>query len=218
MVIEAGKRGTCPHCKTPNRFENSINNNELVLGAWNVTNGLNDHNKILRLCRCTDCGENIVFFGETMVHPIGSTRHPCPKEVPTNVSNDYKEACLVEHLSPKAAAALTRRCLQNMLHEQGIKKKDLSKEIDEAMKNLPSHLNSAIDAIRGVGKFAAHPIKSKNTGLIMEVEEGEAEWNLNTIEQLFDFYYVQPSITKAKNEALDLKLKSAGKLGTKKPK
>ena len=89
-----------------------------------------------------------------MVHPIGSTRPPCPKEVPASISNDYKEACLVEHLSPKATAALARRFLQNIFHEQGIEKDNLSQEIDEVIKKLPSHLSESIDSIRNIGNFA----------------------------------------------------------------
>jgi len=211
MVIEIGNRGTCPHCKTPNRFEEAIDHNGHTISFRNITNGLNDHNKILRLCRCTNCGENIIFFGETMIHPIGSTRPPFPKEIPVNISKDYKEACLVEHLSSKASAALARRCLQNMLHEQGISKRNLSEEIDEAMNTLPSHLSEAIDAIRTIGNFAAHPIKSTNTGDIVDVEDGETEWILDVLEQLFDFYYVQPAKTQAKRNILNIKLVDAGK-------
>jgi hypothetical protein len=36
-----------------------------------------------------------------------------------------------------------------------------------------------IDAIRNVGNFAAHPLKSTNTGLILDVEPSEAEWPLD---------------------------------------
>ena len=98
-----------------------------------------------------------------------------------------------------------------MLREQGIKKKNLSEEIDEAMKSLPSHLSEAIDSIRNIGRFAAHPIKSTNTDSILDVENGEASWNLDVLEQLFDFYYVQPAKTKEKKDALNQKLKEAGK-------
>ena len=45
----------------------------------------------------------------------------------------------------------------------------------------------------------------------MEVEPGEAEWNLDVLEALFDFYFVQPSILQAKLAALNAKLKEAGK-------
>ena len=200
-----------PHCKTANRFEQAINHQNHAYSFMNVTNGHDDGNAILRLCRCTNCGEIIIFFSENMIYPLGSSRKPCPKEVPIEIAEDYKEACLVEHLSSKATAALARRCLQHIFHNQGINKQNLSEEIDDAMKNLPSHLSETIDSIRNVGNFAAHPIKSTNTGLIVEVEEGEAEWNLDVIEQLFDFYYIQPTRTKLKKGILNTKLREAGK-------
>jgi hypothetical protein len=33
-----------------------------------------------------------------------------------------------------------------------------------------------LDAIRTIGNFAAHPIKSTSSGEIVDVEPGEAEW------------------------------------------
>ena len=78
-------------------------------------------------------------------------------------------------------------------------------------KNLPAHLADQIDGVRNVGNFSAHPIKSKSTGEIFEVEPGEAEWNLDTLEGLFDFHFVLPARIKERREALDKKLKDAGK-------
>jgi hypothetical protein len=46
-------------------------------------------------------------------------------------------------------------------------------------------LASAVDAVRNVGNFAAHPIKSKSTGDVLDVEPGEAEWLLDALERLF---------------------------------
>lgn len=211
MAIEADQRGKCPHCKLPNRFEKSVDHQNHKLSWINVVNGLDDHNKIINFCRCTECGENIIIYDEKVIYPIGFTRISSPIEVPANISQDFNEACLVESLSKKASAALARRCLQNMLHEKGITENNLSEEIDKAMIKLPSHLSEAIDAIRNIGNFATHPIKSKNTGEIVDVEEGETEWILDVLEQLFDFYYVQPALTQAKKDALNLKLQSAGK-------
>jgi hypothetical protein len=122
--------------------------------------------------------------------------------------------------SPKASAALSRRCLQNILRDHAkVKHQDLSKEIDEvlASKQLPSHLANDIDAVRNYGNFAAHPIKSTKTGEIVEVEPGEAEWNLDVLEGLFDFYFVGPAESKKKREALEKKLADAGKPALKKP-
>ena len=69
----------------------------------------------------------------------------------------------------------------------------------------------AIDAIRTIGNFAAHPIKSTNTGDIVDIEDGETEWILDVLEQLFDFYYVQPARTQVKRNVLNTKLVAAGK-------
>jgi Domain of unknown function (DUF4145) len=122
--------------------------------------------------------------------------------------------------SEKASAALSRRCLQHLLREKaGVKKGDLATEIQMVLdsKQLPSHLAEDLDAIRVVGNFAAHPIKSAQTGEIVEVEPQEAEWLLNVLEQLFDFYFVQPALAKAKRDALNAKLQGAGKPVMKQP-
>lgn len=129
-------------------------------------------------------------------------------------SKDYNEACLILTLSPKASAALSRRCLQNILREKaGVKKGDLANEIQQVIDSnkLPSHLSESIDAIRNIGNFAAHPLKSTATGEIVEVEPGEAEWLLDVLEALFDFYFVQPAILQAKRDALNKKLAGIGK-------
>lgn len=148
------------------------------------------------------------------VRPFASSRPPVPPEVEIIFASDYNEACLILTLSPKASAALSRRCLQNILREKAnVKKGDLANEIQQIIdsNSLPSHLSESIDAIRNIGNFAAHPLKSTSTGEIVEVEVGEAEWLLDVIEALFDFYFVQPSILKTKREALNKKLSEIGK-------
>jgi hypothetical protein len=173
--------------------------------------------------KCPACARAIIFLdsgiGEfdrkrSMVWPKGIARAPLPAEVPEEFAADYREACLVLTDSAKACAALSRRCLQHLLREKvRVKPSDLSKEIDEllASKALPSDLADAIDAIRNLGNFAAHPLKSSNTGLILDVEPGEAEWLLDVLEDLFDFYFVRPAKLAAKRAALDKKLAEANK-------
>jgi hypothetical protein len=65
--------------------------------------------------------------------------------------------------------------------------------------------------VRHIGNIAAHPIKSKNPGEIIEVEPGEAEWLLDILEGLFDFYFVQPAKLKRNKDSLNEKLTAAGK-------
>ena len=118
----------------------------------------------------------------------------------------------MESLSKKASAALARRCLQNLLRFQKITGKNLNEEIDLAIKTLPPYLAESIDAIRQIGNYAAHPAKTEKTGEILDVEAGETEWILNTLEQLFDFYYVAPAKIQEKRDALNAKLSEIGKL------
>lgn len=157
---------------------------------------------------------------EFLVYPKVPSRTPLSKDIPDEYSKDYSEACLTLADSPKASAALSRRCLQHLLREKaGIKKGNLASEIQQVLDigKLPTHLLDSLDAIRNIGNFAAHPIKSTASGEIIDVEPGEAEWNLDVLESMFDYYFVQPVLLKKKRDALDVKLKKAGKPEMKKP-
>lgn len=124
------------------------------------------------------------------------------------------EACAVLPLSSKASAALSRRILQDILREHfSIKHSSLANEIEDfiGLKDVPSYLSQAVDAIRNIGNFAAHPLKDTNTGEIVDVEPGEAEWLLDVIESLFDFTFVQPTRLEQRRKSLNEKLKALGK-------
>lgn len=151
------------------------------------------------------------------IFPIGANRGPVPSEVPAAIANDYIEACNVLTISAKASAALSRRCLQNMLRAGGYKDKDLAREIDQLLaesdpkKALPHKLRETIDAIRNFGNFSAHPIDDKTTLQVIAVEPEEAEWCLEVIEELLDHFYVGPTAAAAKKAALNAKLAASGK-------
>ncbi|SEA39845.1 protein of unknown function [Thiothrix caldifontis] len=136
------------------------------------------------------------------------------QEVPDDYRDDFLEAHAASDYSAKASAALSRRLLQKIFREKlGIKKRDLSQEIEEFVSNAhaPSYLTDAVDAIRQIGNFAAHPIKYENSGEIVEVESGEAEWLLEVLESLFDFVFVQPTKLAQRRITLNQKLKALGK-------
>jgi Domain of unknown function (DUF4145) len=157
------------------------------------------------------------FYDErtsSLVRPKVAGRPPIPSDVSEKYAEDYRHACLVLADSAKASAALSRRCLQLLLRDEAnVVHQDLYKEIQELLdrQTLPSHIAESLDAVRVVGNFAAHPVKSQSTGEIVAVETGEAEWNLDVIEALFDFYFVAPARTKARKDALNKKLSDAGK-------
>ncbi len=152
--------------------------------------------------------------GEIVVYPEEMSRFPPPAEVPSPLREDYLEACLTLTLSPKASAALSRRSLQTLLRGYAkVRPSNLEDEIQQVLDSggLPSHIAEALDGVRNIGNFAAHPIKSLQTGQIADVEPGEAEWLLDTLEDMFDFYFVKPARLKKRREKLDAKLKEHGK-------
>ena len=146
---------------------------------------------------------------KVLIRPKGTTRPPVPTEVPPKFAEDYREACLVLSDSPKASAALSRRCLQLILREKaGVRGRTLYEEIEQAKKlgNLPSGLVELLDVPRRVGNVAAHPTEDSATGLIVDVEPGEAEWCLEVIEALYDHFFVTPAKNAERLLRLDQKM------------
>ena len=151
----------------------------------------------------------------SLVHPKATNRQPVPAEVPEEFTADYREACLVLTDSPKASAALSRRCLQHILQEKSGAKtqNNLAKTIEEVIGDpkTPCDVAESLDMVRNIGNFSAHPNKSTNTGGIVPVEPVEAEWCLEVIEMLFELYFVRPSEIQRRRDRVDEKLADTGK-------
>jgi hypothetical protein len=149
--------------------------------------------------------------------PRSGAYPPPPTQVPATIAADYREANEVLSISPKASAALSRRCLQAVLTAAGYTDRNLAdqvqKVIDEtsAAKALPSALRDSLDAIRQFGNFSAHPITDQTTLQIIDVEEGEAEWSLELLVDMFEHYYVRPAVAAEKRATLAEKLSAARK-------
>ena len=154
------------------------------------------------------------YYYECLIYPQSKNNFEISDEVPKEYRQDFDEAIKVIEISPKSSAALSRRCLQNLFHNYlNISDKSLASEIDKFinLSNVPSYILEAVDAIRNIGNFAAHPIKDKNTGVIVDVEEGEAEWLLEVLRLLFDFYFTMPKIHEKRKNTLNEKLLKLGK-------
>jgi hypothetical protein len=127
-----------------------------------------------------------------------SSSKPQPDVIPLPLREDYYESCSIKELSPKASAALSRRCLQGMIRDFcGIAKGTLDKEITalrtavtdgNAPKGVTEESVDAIDHVRTVGNIGAH--MEKDINLIVEVEAGEAQVLLELVESLFEEWYV----------------------------
>lgn len=219
----------CPHCSI--HFHERWAQELLCWGQNNPMKSETDNGTgywSYRSTRCAGCNGFIIDIALTknkapiegswhQVFPVGANRGPVPTEVPPSIARDYIEACNVLAISANASAALSRRCLQNILRAHDYKARDLAHEIElllnetDPMKALPRKLRETVDSIRNFGNFAAHPTDDKATLELIDVEPHEAEWCLETIEELFEHFYVGPAAAKAKKAALDAKLAASGK-------
>jgi hypothetical protein len=215
----------CPHCATAVKYDWEATYPEAIDEKKNTGTEI-------AYATCPNCENIVVYlqagslstknFGGVYIEDIEWELLIYPKnlridnsdDIPKDYLEDYEESLKVLSGSPKASAALSRRLLQNILREEyTIKENSLSQEIDKFInrKGIPSHITDAVDAVRNIGNFAAHPIKDKNTGEIVPVEFGEAEWLIEVIEALFDFTFIQPIKLKRRREELNIKLKNMGK-------
>lgn len=221
--------GKCPHCQhivffdAPEEVLYARGGGQSTYPTYLVTGNKEESVRVYS-SQCPNCKKPIVTaaimegvkLSSRLVHPYNVVR-AVAQEVPKEIREDFLEAAAVLSTSEKASAALSRRCLQQLLTDRGYKKENLNDQIEQAIKDLPKGLGENVDAIRTTGIFAAHPIKYKSTGEIVDVEPQEAEWNLDVLEGLFDYFYVKPKQEEEKRKKLDAKLKEAGKRPLKKP-
>ncbi len=220
----------CPHCQiaihpdfevTQLTHKSSLNIGVNGRGRqlqWTISNMVcpSCHKAIFSLKGAN--GPSISEFS-AIVYPKAGIKLPAPQEVPTDIAEDFNEASTVFADSPKASAALSRRGLQSVLRNLGFEQHNLADAIQAALDAtiFPLTLAENLDAIRGIGNFAAHPIKGANAMAIAEVEPEEAEWNLDVLEELFDYVYVQPTKSKVRRDKLNEKLLAHGKKPLAKP-
>jgi hypothetical protein len=225
--IGLNRRGPCPHCGVTIELTAPIGG----LPSGSYTDNGEQRNISVSNGTCPACHRIVILAFEQQLlklanqtlqpGPLIQTRYIWPTatlprqispEVPAGIKSEYLEAASVIALSEKASAALSRRCLQLVLRDTaGTRSKDLADQIEEVLPTLPGYLQQQLDAVRNIGNFAAHPMKSKSTGEMVDVEPGEAEWNLDVLDLLFDFYFVQPKIAQEKRAALNKKLADLGK-------
>lgn len=118
-----------------------------------------------------------------------SKAKPFPSFIPQQILDDYREACLVNDLSPKASATLSRRALQGIIRDfWGMTKNRLIDEINELKGKVDQPTWEAIDAVRSIGNIGAH--MEKDINLIVDVEPEEAELLIGLIEILLKDWYM----------------------------
>ena len=128
-----------------------------------------------------------------------SSAKPQPDYIPEPIIEDYKQACRIRDLSPKASATLSRRCLQGMIRDFcDIRENTLHKEIGvlrkqvvegEGIRHVHKESVDAIDHVRTIGNIGVH--MEQDVNLVIDIEPDEAQILIGLIELLFHEWYVQ---------------------------
>jgi hypothetical protein len=204
--MSQGFNWRCPFCN----YNAAITSERLSIGTHIFDNGSKYGNRILKsvvvVCPNDECKEitltsilmeSVWFNGrwtegkeilKWQLLPPASIK-PFPSYIPTAILADYREACLIRDLSPKASATLARRCLQGMIRDfWGVSRLRLIDEINEIRPHLDAVTCEAIDAVRNIGNVGAH--MERDINLIVDVETQEAALLLGLIETLLTEWYV----------------------------
>jgi len=123
----------------------------------------------------------------SLIPPSSSKQFP--DYIPAAIRDDYKEACLIKDLSPKASATLSRRCLQGILRDfWKVKPGRLVDEIKQIKDRVDSMTWDAIESVRKLGNIGAH--MEKDIDVIVDVDSDEATLLIGLVETLLKEWYV----------------------------
>jgi hypothetical protein len=191
----------CAHCgsdfeATPHTFSLGIDQD----GTWQVTSA-----------RCPTCDRLVVTIGSKEganypAYPAASLRARLSADVPADLASEYWTAGQILPYSEEASAAISRRLLQRVLSGQaGAGYGGLAEQIRRAVSSsaMPPYLKEALETLALVAGLEVDEPKSYRCDSLARVNEGEAEWLLDVLKPLFEFYYVQPARLRRKRYAME---------------
>ncbi len=169
---------------------------------------------------------NIMYgVNGTRVNPSkgrDAVRKPAQPEVPKVIAEDYNEACQVLSDSPKASAALSRRCLQAILRptrregeapgpQQGNRRRCWRRSSSRPTWRMTSTPSAIMEISERIQSRAPVPVKSFQSSPVKRSGSSKSSSVYS------DFYFVGPAEPQRKRDALNKKLADAKKPPMKKP-
>jgi Domain of unknown function (DUF4145) len=177
-------------------------------------------------CHNLSCGRVLVRAEELLYDPMERSRleriperwfavprkpmsRPIDPFVKDPFRRNYIEASLILEDSPRMSAVLSRGILADLLEKfAGRSEYKLEDRIDKFIAD-PAHSASTVKDnlhhLRDIGNFGAHTKTNKLTGDIVEVGPEEAEWTLEVVESLFDYFIVGPEKNRQRRAEWDQK-------------
>ncbi len=227
-VYYQGSRVTCPHCQEkvnlgePMRVRGGQSwqqESEWVplTFHWVCSRGRSEWALVGFLCPVCDfpilvIGADIGLASGTpwpdqVIYPRFRSRAPDPA-VPEGIAKDWREAWAILDISPRASAALSRRCMEAILLEatSASPRTNLAGLLKLAEQRFPAHLHEELDHVRQLGNIAVHLKADGVTGEILDIEENEAQLMLQVLDDLLEFFYVQPARSRERRATLQAKI------------
>lgn len=159
-----------------------------------------------------EVGDSAVVTEAWLARPRFSTR-PVEELVPEGLRRDYREAAAILDLSPRMSAVLSRRILGDLLENYaGLTDNSLNAQINGfiANKSHPSQLRENLHYLREMGDFAAHT-QTDELERVIDVDREEAEWTLDVIDGLFDYFIIGPKRSERMRTGMAEKIRAAGR-------
>ena len=148
-----------------------------------------------------------------LARPRGGATRPVDPIVAAHYRRDFDEAASILDRSPRMSAVLSRRILADLLEEYAQKAQyNLADRIDSFNEDTthPRRLRENLHYLREIADLSAHT-KKNDQAAIVEVETAEAEWTLEVVERLLDYFIVSAAKDKAVRDEVDQKLKDTGR-------
>lgn len=186
--------------------------------------------------QCQNCQEIVIQIARTEANQSPPTETwvalPRRPNLPTLNSliadpfrKDYLEAWAILEDSPRMSAVLSRRLLADLLEKySNLKQFSLASRIDAFIADTrhPLWLRQNLHYLREAGDFGAHKQEDKTASsaatsqattepIILDVSKDEAQWTLDVIGDLFEYFIVAPEKDKEMRTAIDKKIAAANR-------
>jgi hypothetical protein len=145
---------------------------------------------------------------EWIARPRGGIR-PVDELVPDPLRTDYLEAAAILDLSPRMSAALSRRILSELLVRYAHRDEDnLTAKIEHFTED-PSHPPRLRENLQHLPKAGNEEPE--------QVDRAEAEWMLDLLDRLFDYFIVDPARDEQMRASVNRLIEQAGGSGEPQP-
>lgn len=142
---------------TTNAIANKIKYFQQKQVTYGITTLVNVEGLIISVCE--HCNQYVIWYNQKMIFPDCTNLPPANSATPEDIKATYNEAASIFSKSPRAAVALLRLALQELLKKLGGASGNINDDIAKLYKDgiLNEQVKNCCDIIRISGNNAVHP-------------------------------------------------------------